>query len=618
MSARLRELLAVAAAHAALWVVLASEAVAHLGDRVVGATNTETWPFLWGHEAMTRALWGEGRWFYRTDRLDWPQGGVLWLKDPLWTALLSPLTRAAGAPVSAVLEGGLLLVLAGTALYGLARQVGVGRLAAAAGAVTFAACPHFLGEAYNGNFEAMAHGWMPLWLWALVALVQAPSAGRTLAASGALFLLFLGNQYYFLAMAAVSPVVLAAELWRARAEGRTAARIGWTTAAVGLGVALCLPVAHLIDASIAAPDHLTFLDDAPQLYPPFTTDPVQLFRPFAPLVKAPPNPFQDLVYPGWVLVFAAAAAAAARRDRWSLVALGTGALFLALSLGPYLLRDGLPVEADGRFVGLPFYVLVTGKPLIGRMTLPHRLAMPAALGWSLGLALLLDVLARRGRAGLGVSLGVSALAIGEIALAPGYRLPLDTSPADRPAWAVALAESPVEGGILNLPTPANFNSRWVYLWQQAVHDRPLALSLRIGELPTVLRGGGRALRDDDPTALPVDLLDRLGRGRFAYVVLQHWLLDGPDASRAWVAELEARLGPGQAFDGVVVYPTTDAARAALAATPSCARSCLPAPALDLRPSDVWRPPAHGGVSTWEPPRSGVSAGPAPRGDARPR
>jgi hypothetical protein len=596
---RWRELAVVAALHALLWLALAWDAVRSLGDRVVGATNTETWPFLWGHSWMTRALFEDGRWPYRTGLLDHPLGGVLWLKDPLLTAALSPVTRVFGAPVSQVAAGGLLLVLAGVCSYGLARALGLGRVASAFGAVAFAACPHFLGEAFNGNPEAMAHGWMALWLWALLRLLQAPGWGRALAAAVALFLLFLGNQYYFLAMAAVSPAVLLGVVWARRSDGGTRARLGWVVGAVVLGVALCLPVVAAVQASIAAPDHLTLLNDEPLLHPPFTTDPLQLVAPFAHLVQSPPNPFQDLVYPGWVLVVATLLAAAWRRDGWSVLALGVGVGFLVLSLGPYLLQDGAPVEVDGRFVGLPWYVLVQGNPIVGRMTLPHRLAMPAALGWGLGLALLLDALARRGRGGLGAAVGLGALALFEIALAPGYALPLATSPAERPPHAQAIAESGAGGGLLDLPLATNRNDRMVALWYQDTHRQPLSLSLRVGEDPRPLHGASRALAKDEAGALPADLRARLEAGAVRWVVLHPWMLDRRSDRLAWVAALEAQLGPGQAFaDGPVVWALDEASAAGLRGTPSCVASCVPYVDLDIRKEAAWYPPNHGGVTRW--------------------
>ena len=596
---RARELIGVGVLHVLIWLWLAWDAVVSGGARVVGATNTETWPFLWGHSWMTRALFEEGRWPYRTGLLDHPVGGVLWLKDPLLTALLSPVTRTLGAPVSQVLGGGLLLVLAGVAGFGLLRRIGLGRLASTFGALAFSVCPHFLGEAYNGNPEAMAHGWMALWLWAFLALLERPSPGRTVGASVALFLLFLGNQYFLLSMAAVSPLVLGVVLRAHGSDGRTRVRLGATVVAVAVGVALCLPIIWAMKASIAAPDHLTILNDDPLLFPPFTTDPVQLIEPFAPLALAPPNPFQDLVYPGWLAVAATMAAVAWRRDAWSVLALGVGAGFLVLSLGPYLLQDGAPVEWNGRFVGLPWFVLVQGKPVLGRMTLPHRLAMPAALGWGLGLALLLDRLSRVGRPGVGLAVLLGGAVLAETAIAPGYTLPLATSPAARPAAAVAIAQSGEVGGLLDLPLAVNRNDRMVSLWYQDTHRQPLSMSLRVGELPRPLHGMPRSLEEDEAAAIPDDLREKLLAGGVRWVVFHPWMLDTREAKVQWADALEARLGPGQPFrDGAVVHALDDAARAALRETVACAEACVEEPALELRLEPAWYPPSHGGVTRW--------------------
>lgn len=293
--ARARELAVVAGALCLVWIGLAWEVVGSLGDRVVGATNTETWPFLWGHHAMSHALWEEGRWFFRTTMLDHPDGGVLWLKDPLWTALLSPITRTMGAPVAALLEGGALLVLAGVAMFGLCRALGVQALPAAAGALAFAVCPHFLGEAYNGNFEAMAHGWMALWLWAMVAVLQHPGWIRALLAGIGLFLLFVGNQYYFLAMVLASPVLGLAVL--STAQDRWAARVGWAAAGVVLGIVLCVPIIVALRTSIEAPDHLTLLDNTPCPGRPSRRIPCSSWRPSPCCRRRRPIPSRTLSIP---------------------------------------------------------------------------------------------------------------------------------------------------------------------------------------------------------------------------------------------------------------------------------------------------------------------------------
>lgn len=597
----LRELALVGLLFALLWGVLAAEAVLAVGSRVPGAINTETWAFLWGHHAMSEALWEQGRWFYRTALLDHPHGGVLWLKDPLWTALLSPVTRLFGAPVSLVLEGGLLLGIAGVALYGLARQLGLARGASLAGALVFAACPHFLGEAYNGNPEAMAHGWMALWLWALAWTLQAPSWRRALVLALALFLLFLGNQYYFLSMALASPVFGLWQLWRHRAGGRHGARIGWSAAGVVGGVLLCLPVVAVISASIDDPAHLTLLDDSPQPYPPFTTDPRQLIEPLAVLPHAPPNVFQDLVYPGWLLVLATLAAALWRRDLAAAFALALGATFLVLSMGPVLLEGGTAVlDETGAPTALPFYHLQHWHPAFARMTLPHRLAMPAALGWGLGLALCVDQLQRLGRAGTGGALLLTVAAAAELVLVPGYTLPLETSPAERPAWARAVAETDRGGGLLALPSAGKNNSRAVYLWHQATHGLPVGMSLRVGRHPSVLGADERGSRDerarfdallrDDPAGLPDDLAARLAAADFRWVVLHLWLVDRPETHAAWVAALEAQLGPGVPFaGGVVVYPVNADDEDVLRSTTACAESCVDAVELGAPPPEDWRP-----------------------------
>ena len=96
--------LGVLGANLALTVLFYWDALASAGRRVVGAENTETWTFLWGHFWMAQSITEEGRLPLKTDLLAFPQGGTLWLKDPLWALALLPLIRDMGPYLEDKLE----------------------------------------------------------------------------------------------------------------------------------------------------------------------------------------------------------------------------------------------------------------------------------------------------------------------------------------------------------------------------------------------------------------------------------------------------------------------------------------------------------------------------------
>ena len=153
--------------------------------------------------------------------------------------------------------------------------------------------------------------------------------------------------------------------------------------------------------------------------------------------------------------------------------------------------------------------------------------------------------------------------------------------------------------MLDLPLAVNRNDRMVALWYQDTHRQPLSMSLRVGELPRPLQGMPRALEEDEASAIPADLRERLESGGVRWVVFHPWMLDTHEAKQQWAEALEQGLGPGQAFsDGAVVYALDAAAEAALRETTECLEECIDSPALDLRLEPAWYPPSHGGVTRW--------------------
>ena len=564
-----RGLLAAALVHAGVAALLYGEAILSAGRRVVSGPDTEVWPFLWGRYWMARSL-GQGQLPLRTDLLDFPAGGTLWVKDPVAFLLTWPVQLVAGIPAAFTTCGVMLFTLSGVGFFLLARLLGAGRWVCIGAGLTFAFCPHALGEAYNANTEAFAGGWCALWLWAMLRAARRPRPGPVVLAGVILAGLLITNQYFALAMALASGPLLWLDL-RGRRGPRRRPLLAVCAAAL-FGLALFSPVAWVIHGAISAPDKLNTLPAEVPLKVPNVTDLKQILLPLSEL-SGPQTlgaPFQDLVYPGFLLAALALAAPwLGPRGPWRWFFPAAGLFFFVLSLGPALMVDGHLVTLGGEPVRLPWDYLVSGRPLVGNMSLPHRLAIPTGLFFSLGLAWSArGVAARLGGRGPLLAAAAPALILAaglEILWYPPYQIPLATVEASRPAHARLLGALPHPGAVLNLPFQSHHHNLRRYMWWQAVHGRPVAASLRHSSHPSVAsrdawikevadfeKYGNRPLPAADAGAR-----QRLRSLGFGFVVFHpaRWrrLFPAQDL-RAWWAILNRSLGPGLALsDHSVVF-----------------------------------------------------------------
>ena len=582
------------ALHLVMAVGLCWDAVASRCGRVVGTSAAEVWAFLWGHFWMSYSLVQELRWPFSTTLVDHPYGGVLWLKDPVMLLAMLPVQWVAGVPAAYMLSMLLLFVLAGACLFLLARQLGVGRWPATLAALTFAFAPHSLGEAYNGNMEALNTCWLPLWLWALLRVLRWPGARTAVAAALALWLLMLANQYWALAMAAVSAPVVAWELWRRRDRGMTRRSLVALAAAVGLALVLFSPAAYAIMSNLGSGDKINapFVPGGETpLNPPYLSDLLHLVKPLAPLAhQAVVPPFQDIIYPGLLVLLAALLCPLlGHKNSWRWWWPCGGLFFLVLSLGPALSVDGRLVGHPDSVIWLPWQYLVRNTPVLASMTLPHRMAIPAALFLSMGLAFLLQGLwARRWPAvgdGAGKPVGaVAAVALAVAAMAeilfyPPYELPLATTEVRQADHARLLSQLWSPGAVLNLPFDRGTHDQRIFLWHQAVHGRPIGQTLRTTEPPSIVRevpllwkfAGPLGQQRLAERAATIDAKDPWGRARlqkagYGFVAVHGSFLKkkaGEDLA-GWSRKLAPVLGQGLVLrEGVVLFALDPQARTEL-------------------------------------------------------
>lgn len=465
--------LAPAVVYLGLGIVSTWPTVAKLGDAVPGGARTDVWDSLWSLWFVQRAL-GRGELPWRVELLGWPEGGVLFVADPVNALLAAPLIALFGLSVGYSL---LILghsVFAGLAAHALGRRIIGVEAAAYVVGVAWTLAPVQRAALENGASEAIAGGWLPL--AALTALVAAEEGGarRVILAGLALFFAAAASWYSGLAAWMIWAGILL--LGRPGAPWRQTA--GRLVAVGAVAMALTAPLAAVTRLGVSHKDNLVGIKDVRELLTVRRTvgpaDPRGWFIPgdfrspdFRELSRYAEG-FIHCHYLGWSLIFAAAIALVGARRRgerglglWALVGLG-GAV---LAMGPVVVMDGQPWILDRRLaVPLPYFLL-EGAPGFSGLSLLYRLGMLPALG----LAVLAGAaVARRPNLAPGLA---ALIAVELLWLSPMRGLPSMT-PTVAEAPIQWLAEAP-DGAVMNFPVVGGRG----YLFEQTVHGKPVAASL---------------------------------------------------------------------------------------------------------------------------------------------
>ena len=333
-----------------------------------------------------------------TQLSNFPDGGALWLKDPLMLALMLPVQLAFGIAIAVTISQVLLFVLSSLGTFLLCRSLGTTRLAAVCAGLIYAFCPHTLGEAFNGNIEALNTCWLPFWLWSWLRAMRRPRVSTIVRSSLLLFCLLVSNQYWAIALAMVSiplglqQLYLPTNRWRSTLFGGVMSIVG--------GLCLFVPAGWWIWKSLHHEKRLNDITSSSvDLVIPYVSDLVHFYAPMAALkhLDVPPPPFQDLIYPGLLFFLCTLCTPLFRpKSPWAYWGLGLGIFFVLLSLGPALSYEGqLLLRDDQTMYALPWWYLISEQSALKWMTLPHRMIVPATLFLTLALAFVLSQIQRR-------------------------------------------------------------------------------------------------------------------------------------------------------------------------------------------------------------------------------
>jgi hypothetical protein len=533
-----------------------------------------------------------------TDALGYPQQGVLvfiaWAN--LAMILLGDLLGSGLAGYN--LSVPVMLAWAGWAGFLLAKRVGASPAAAWIAGLVFAFDPVVMGIVYNGQIGYSNHGWLALFMLALVSYLDRGGWPRLLGVAASLAWVLLCSPYYGVFGWLVMPLVPLWWLWRRRERWRVTLRRGaW---AVGVGALAqigpylylsmlnrlpeaeqLLPVPDCSAETLLAPDGTPAVSTATGLLSGMGS--AGVLGMVLPVGGEPGHPVvhQDylglsvlaLLVLGLVLYRRRALASSPDETMASPVPWALGAVvFVVLALGPNLVLIERFVELPGgRWIMMPFYALWRWAPFFGRICTPYRflvvtlLCLVPLLGILLGPALQRLSVGRRAAA----VVAASALILLDATLIQQLPWPLPWTRVQLSPIYERIAADPDPVALLELPyheprggqfwyddevqhTPNQWNERLAF--HQTVHGKRLGVRMTSLAPPviyaesTLVRSladqvAGRERRPGStavPGCGPVPVDAWLQRHRFRYLVLHEDMV--PSQSLPCILErLEASL-----------------------------------------------------------------------------
>lgn len=559
------------------------------GRVVIGHPESDVWKHLWGAWWMKENLL-QGSFPYFTRLQNFPEGGRLYVIDPLNTLLSTPLQLIWGLPQAYNLVMAFQLMAAACGAFLLARRLtGDPRAALVAGAA-YGFSPFILTSGLSSGIAETANlGWLPLALLGLVGCLnsdrQANGWGSLLTSSLGLALAALGSWYYGITAGLMG---LLLGLWTL-ATGRPPtpdppARPGWGRAAASclLAGVLVLPFALLFLGSLEGEGSLLARIDVSS----------RLDESSLEFLHRQGNFKNDADLSGYLLPGKARLSVADDVDRrmkshyggllvWALAAWGwwrggdwtrfwglAGLVMIALSIGPFAyLAPGLGL-ADPRN---PFYMLgYYAIPGFRFIAIADRLSTGAQLCLAVLAAAGLTRLLPEGRRGTLVGVALCGALLLETAWISPVPWPLPTSSAQLPASIQALGDSPPGLALLELPlnrVGQTLQPGEYYYWQTH-HRRPLPITLTT-RFPTGMMENSLAgtlyLCETEGYGSPPPASE-LGAGLMALeqagfgAILVHPRLMSPTAAGKVRATLDQILHPPREFpDGDLLYTLPGAA-----------------------------------------------------------
>lgn len=592
-----------------LYLVLAWALISPWGvpDRptVPGDPRSDVWKHMWGMWWFWSSL-ASGQGFpTETSLLGFPGGGSLYNIDPLNSLLAVPLLWVMSLPTAFSILVVVQLALGAWGGWWLARRLTGDPAASLVAGLGFGFAPFLLCYGVSsGVTETVNLAWVALFLGLLLRLPEGGWKGAA-ATGAALAFVSFACWYYGMAcvvMAGVGFLVHSARAW-ARGRGPQVLR-AWA----GYGL---LGVVFL--AAVAPPGVAFYmtLNDPDSQHPryvavrtaetrqQFLSDefhnaarPLDFFRPGkgAAVVTNNTDRLIRSPYLGWTLLALALLAWRVRRAR-GLVALGwsVALLFAFLAMGPQIRLGESSLQNPVYLLGFRFV------PGFSQVAIPIRFVLFSTLFLGLLAALgLSGLLEGRSPARRRVVVaGAVALMVLELALVSPVPFPIPVSHVPAPAFYRALAATPGNAAVLDLPLEVYERGPLLpgqYFVYQTLHGRPIPYKVsgvihqRVIDVPLVsyLRARGLGLRlehDASPEMLRegAQALQALGVG----FVSLHGDQLSPRLMEGLRQAMEQAVGPPRVVESdLVVFDLSQAGRSNRSGPPSGQRPPKAAPEPD--------------------------------------
>ena len=438
--------------------VLTWPSLLHPIAAVPGQARTDLWDSLWSLWYFQQRLFAGSLPISVDGLLNHPDGGTLWVADPVNALLAAPLIPLLGVAATWTLLVNAHVAFAGIVAHRLGEAVGGNGWAAG---FSYAGAPMLLAHIHNGASEAVGTGWLALAALALVRLAADPSRRRLVFASAALGVCAVAHWY-----AGVDAYLLLAVMLIFGPARR------WLFAAAFGGALLAAPVAVFARAEATATENVVSIKEAREVATVRRTigpaDPVAFVMPgdyrspdFRELSRYGEE-YIHCPYLGWVLLFSATSTLFGARRRGTAVWWFAGLAAALLACGPVLARFGAPVIFPGRLaVPLP-YLLLEKLPAFSSLSLLWRLAQLTTLS--------LSVIASRLTVRWGVVVGI--LAVAEAVFASPMHAGMGHVDA-RIDNAIVGLRGESDGALMNFPVVGGR----AYLYEQTAHRKPLTAGL---------------------------------------------------------------------------------------------------------------------------------------------
>jgi len=422
-----------------------------------------------------------GRLFpFFTKDLRYPEGGSLFVADPMGGTLVIPVTWVFGPVVAYNLLILIDLLFAGWAMFWLAnRRIGDRWIAFFCGTV-YGFNPTLISDVAHGSTEVLQAGWVPLFLGTLLSLMdeaQSPEKNRKkilrLMIATAVFWWFAAvssHWYYGLAAGLLFGLMLIGRLASQPSPKIIVPALG----ALALTLVLILPVGWIFYHISHDPDSLTNKLSVKiwSIIKFNCVDPVSFF-PSRPIRQLYHGGYLGIILPLTILAgLITWSDAGKKKPIW--VWLGAAVFFIVFSIGPTLFYNGQDVVVFGYTFTLPFHWLRTAFPLLQSIQHPWRfflfvyLCLGMAAGWSMKRWL------PHNRWRRWVVAALAVLFILKVTYYSGLDTPLMRSRIETYPVLENLAADPEEFAVFDLPV--DYGRMQSYARDQIIHGRPIIYS----------------------------------------------------------------------------------------------------------------------------------------------